>query len=191
MLLFWSEGRKEIAEAEGAVIDEIAKANGAVSAGEKPLDLWYVHRNDAADDYEKYGLMGVLVDTIEVAADWNVIADIYENTVERVYYEIPEVIYFSGHSSHSYINGTNIYFQLGAFPEKDVDEAKRVYDAVWSIVMEVALEYGGTIGHHHGVGKHRIPWITREHGSSYPLMAGLKKMFDPKGIMNPGALVEL
>ena len=57
--------------------------------------------------------------------------------------------------------------------------------------MEVALEYGGTIGHHHGVGKHRIPWITREHGSSYPLMAGLKKMFDPKGIMNPGALVEL
>ncbi len=191
MLLFWSEGRKEIAEAEGAIIDEIAKANGAVSAGEKPLDLWYVHRNDAADDYEKYGLMGVLVDTIEVAADWNVIADIYENTVERVYYEVPEVIYFSGHSSHSYINGTNIYFQLGAFPEKDVDEAKRVYDAVWSIVMEVALEYGGTIGHHHGVGKHRIPWITREHGSSYPLMAGLKKMFDPKGIMNPGALVEL
>ncbi|MGI6508656.1 MAG: FAD-binding oxidoreductase [Saccharofermentanales bacterium] len=191
MLLFWSEGRKEIAEAEGAVIDEIAKANGAVSAGEKPLDLWYVHRNDAADDYEKYGLMGVLVDTIEVAADWNVIADIYENTVERVYYEVPEVIYFSGHSSHSYINGTNIYFQLGAFPEKDVNEAKRVYDAVWSIVMEVALEYGGTIGHHHGVGKHRIPWITREHGCSYPLMAGLKKMFDPKGIMNPGALVEL
>ncbi len=191
MLLFWSEGRKEIAEAEGVIIDEIAKANGAVSAGEKPLDLWYVHRNDAADDYEKYGLMGVLVDTIEVAADWNVIADIYENTVERVYYEVPEVIYFSGHSSHSYINGTNIYFQLGAFPEKDVDEAKRVYDAVWSIVMEVALEYGGTIGHHHGVGKHRIPWITREHGSSYPLMAGLKKMFDPKGIMNPGALVEL
>ena len=52
MLLFWSEGRKEIAEAEGAIIDEIAKANGAVSAGEKPLDLWYVHRNDAADDYE-------------------------------------------------------------------------------------------------------------------------------------------
>lgn len=191
MLLFWSEGRKEIAEAEGFIIDEIAKANGAVSAGEKPLDLWYVHRNDAADDYEKFGLMGVLVDTIEVAADWKVIADIYENTVERVYYEVPEVIYFSGHSSHSYINGTNIYFQLGAFPEKDVDEAKRVYDAVWSIVMEVALEYGGTIGHHHGVGKHRVPWITREHGSSYPLMVGLKKMFDSKGIMNPGALVEL
>jgi alkyldihydroxyacetonephosphate synthase len=191
LLLFWSEGRKEIAEAEGAVIDEIAKANGAVSAGEKPLDLWYVHRNDAADEYEKYGASGILVDTLEVAADWNVIADIYEKTVERVYYEVPEVVFFSGHSSHSYINGTNIYFQLGAFPPHDVDEAQRVYEAVWSIVVEVALEYGGSMGHHHGVGKHRVRWMEKEHGSSYALMESLKRMFDPKGIMNPGSLIEL
>lgn len=190
MLLFWSEGRQEIAEAEGAIIDEIAKANDAISAGEKPLDIWYVHRNDAADDYEKYGAAGLLVDTIEVASDWNDIADIYEETVERVYHEVPEVVFFSGHSSHSYINGTNIYFQLGAFPERDVDSGKSVYDAVWDIVMEVALEYGATIGHHHGVGKQRVPWIKREHGSSYILMTALKRMFDPKGIMNPGTLLE-
>ncbi len=189
MLLFWSEGRKEIVEAEGAIIDEIAKVNGAVSAGEKPLDIWYVHRNDAVDEYEKYGLMGILVDTIEVASDWKDIADIYENTVDRVYYEVDEVIYFSGHSSHSYTNGTNIYFQLGAFPGRDLDKAERVYNEIWDIVMEVALEHGGTIGHHHGLGKHRVPWAAREHGSSYELMVSLKEMFDPKGIMNPGVLV--
>jgi alkyldihydroxyacetonephosphate synthase len=57
-------------------------------------------------------------------------------------------------------------------------------------VMEVALEYGATIGHHHGVGKQRVPWIKREHGSSYILMTALKRMFDPKGIMNPGTLLE-
>ena len=191
LLLFWSEGRKEIAEAEGAIIDEIAKANGAVSAGEKPLDLWYVHRNDAADEYEKYGANGILVDTLEVAADWNVIADIYEKTVERVYYEVPEVVFFSGHSSHSYINGTNIYFQLGAFPPPDIDEVQRVYEAVWSIVVEVALEHGGSMGHHHGVGKHRVRWMEKEHGSSYALMESLKRVFDPNGIMNPGSLIEL
>lgn len=191
LLLFWSEGRKVIAEAEGAIIDEIAKANGAVSAGEKPLDLWYVHRNDAADEYEKYGANGILVDTLEVAADWNVIADIYEKTVERVYYEVPEVVFFSGHSSHSYINGTNIYFQLGAFPPPDVDEAQRVYEAVWGIVVEVALEHGGSMGHHHGVGKHRVRWMEKEHGSSYALMESLKRVFDPNGIMNPGSLIEL
>ncbi len=191
MLLFWAEGRKEIAEAEGIIIDEIALANDAVSAGEKPLDLWYVHRNDAADEYEKYGARGILVDTLEIAGDWNIIADIYEKTVDRVYYEVPEVVYFSGHSSHSYINGTNIYFQLGAFPKHDIDEVKRVYDAVWDIVMEVALEYGGSMGHHHGVGKHRVKWMEKEHGSSYVLMEGLKRAFDPKGVMNPGALIEV
>lgn len=190
MLLFWSEGRKEIAEAEGAIIEEIAEANGAISAGEKPLDLWYVHRNDAADEYEQYGAMGILVDTIEIASDWNHIADIYEKAVERVYYEVPEVAFFSGHSSHSYINGTNIYFQLGAFPSPDIDEGKRVYDAVWKIAMEVTLEYGGSIGHHHGVGKQRVPWMEQEHGHSYALMKALKHTLDPKGIMNPGTLVE-
>ncbi len=191
LLLFWSEGRKEIAEAEGVIIDEIAKANGAISAGEKPLDLWYVHRNDAADDYEKYGKSGILVDTIEIAADWSVIADIYEKTVDRVYYEVPEVLFFSGHSSHSYINGTNIYFQLGAFPSPDVDEVKRVYEAVWNIVMEVTLEHGGSVGHHHGVGKHRARWMKKEHGSSYVLLESLKRMIDPDGMMNPGSLIEL
>jgi FAD/FMN-containing dehydrogenase len=47
------------------------------------------------------------------------------------------------------------------------------------------------MGHHHGVGKHRVRWMEKEHGSSYALMEPLKRMFDPKGIMNPGSLIEL
>lgn len=190
LLIFLSEGSKELCECEAKIVDRIAKENGAQAAGSKPVDIWFKHRNDAADEYEQYGAMGFLVDTIEISSTWTNIADIYEETVERVYYEVPETMFFSGHSSHSYINGTNIYFQMGAVPEANLDDAERVHREIWDIIMEVTLKYGGSIGHHHGVGKHRSRYMKDEHGSSYQLMEGIKNAFDPKGIMNPGVIIE-
>lgn len=190
LLIFLSEGAKELCEYEGKVIDRIAKENGSISAGERPVEIWLKHRNDAVDEYEEYGAMGFLVDTIEISTNWENIADIYEETVERVYYEVPETIYFSGHSSHSYLNGTNIYFQVGAIPNAEIEEAEKVHSHIWDIIMEVTLKHGGSIGHHHGVGKHRTKYMEKELDSSYELIKGIKEAFDPKGIMNPNVIIE-
>ena len=191
LLIFLSEGSKELCEFDGKIIDRVAKENGAIPAGEKPVDIWFKHRNDAADEFEEYGPMGILVDTIEISSGWNNIADIYDETVERVYYEVPETVFFSGHSSHSYLNGTNIYFQMGTIPKPEPKDAERIHRAIWDIIMEVTLKHGGSIGHHHGVGKHRSKYIKDEHGSAYALIEGIKNAFDPKGIMNPGAIIEV
>lgn len=190
LLLFLSQGSKELCQYESKLIEKIAKENGAISAGSKPVEIWFKHRNDAADEYEHYGPMGILVDTIEISSNWDVIADIYEETVERVYYEVEEAMFFSGHSSHSYINGSNIYFQMGAIPKPDMDDAERVHRKIWDTIMEVTLKHGGSIGHHHGVGKHRSKYMKDELESSYQLMQGIKNAFDPKGIMNPGVIIE-
>src|SRR5439155_441900 len=48
---------------------------------------------------------------------------------------------------------------------------------------------GGTISHHHGIGRLRAPWLERELGSAYPLLRALKRALDPSGIMNPGVLL--
>ena len=130
LLLFLTEGVKEVTETQGKLIDRIALENNGIAAGEKPVDIWYRHRNDAADEYEKYGTKGFLVDTIEISAYWSDIHKIYEETVDRVYNEVSEVLFFSGHSSHSYLNGTNIYFQLGAYPEASMEEAQRIHSQV-------------------------------------------------------------
>jgi alkyldihydroxyacetonephosphate synthase len=45
--------------------------------------------------------------------------------------------------------------------------------------------------HHHGIGKYRTQWTHQEHGSAYPLLTGLKRAFDPNGIMNPGTIFPL
>jgi alkyldihydroxyacetonephosphate synthase len=53
------------------------------------------------------------------------------------------------------------------------------------------LEAGGTITHHHAVGRDHAPWLEREVG---PLGLGVlraaKDRLDPAGVMNPGALLE-
>lgn len=190
ILLFLSEGSKEVCEIESSGIDSIMTSFGGRPLGTKPVEIWLKHRNDAADEYEQYGAMGVLVDTIEISANWEDIAKIYEETVNRIYYEVSETIYFSGHSSHSHLTGTNIYFQMGALPEKSIEEAEKVYFRIWQIVMETTLKYNGAISHHHGVGKHKTIWMKDELGTSYVLMETLKNAFDPKGIMNPGVIIE-
>ena len=48
---------------------------------------------------------------------------------------------------------------------------------------------GGSIVHHHGIGKARAPWVKDEYGSSYPMLATLKHAFDPNGIMNMGTII--
>ena len=189
LLIFLSEGREDVTNLHGQIIEKIALDNGGIAAGPKPVDIWFTHRNDAADEYEQYGSQGIMVDTIEVSGNWSQIADIYNKTVERVYYEVPEVLFFSGHSSHSYMNGTNIYFQLGAFPPPDIAEAKRVYDQVWDITMESTLEHGGAIAHHHGIGKQRVKYLPGELGKGIDILRAVKDGLDPQGIMNPGALL--
>jgi len=190
ILLLLSEGPEGYAQTEGAALDRTVRASGARALGPEPVQTWLASRNDV-HEFEKYINLGIIVDTIEVAAGWSDIADIYEETVARLRAEVPEMALVFGHSSHSYAQGTNLYFILGAVPTRDPAEVERVYYEVWRRVMAVALAHGGTICHHHGIGKMRALWVPAELGSSYPLLVGLKHLLDPQGLMNPGTLLPL
>ena len=54
---------------------------------------------------------------------------------------------------------------------------------------EETLRHGGSIVHHHGIGKARAPWVKDEYGSSYAILEKLKLAFDPNGIMNKGTII--
>ena len=62
--------------------------------------------------------------TTEVSADWSSICDIYENALRRLRTEVPDITVAGGHSSHSYVNGTNMYFiyyyDVNCPPEQEV-----------------------------------------------------------------------
>jgi D-lactate dehydrogenase (cytochrome) len=56
-------------------------------------------------------------------------------------------------------------------------------------VVGDALARGGTCTGEHGVGIGKLPYLAQEHGDLVPLYRGIKELFDPHGIMNPGKVV--
>jgi alkyldihydroxyacetonephosphate synthase len=59
---------------------------------------------------------------------------------------------------------------------------------IQTIIVEETIGAGGSMCHHHGIGKHRVHWVDKEHGTAYPILEELKKTFDPDGIMNKGTI---
>jgi alkyldihydroxyacetonephosphate synthase len=186
LLLVLTEGPAELAAAEinGAV--RIATEAGGRIVGSEPVDSWLHHRN-AVPGFEYFLKQGMVVDTIEVASTWDRIGDLYDGVLAAMR-AVPGLIVASGHSSHSYGTGTNIYFTFAGRPERP-DDLEDLYFRIWNAAMEATLAAGGTISHHHGIGRVRRAWLPKELGSAYPLLTTLRKALDPLGIMNPGALL--
>jgi D-lactate dehydrogenase (cytochrome) len=70
------------------------------------------------------------------------------------------------------------------------DEAEvRASDELIELLVADALDRGGTSTGEHGVGLGKIGALEREHGDLVPLMRGIKAVFDPHGIMNPGKVL--
>jgi alkyldihydroxyacetonephosphate synthase len=71
------------------------------------------------------------------------------------------------------------------------DERSEItYDRAWKAAMAAAIEAGGTLAHHHGVGRSKAPRMSHELGAGgVDVVRALMRAFDPKGILNPGNLL--
>jgi D-lactate dehydrogenase (cytochrome) len=70
------------------------------------------------------------------------------------------------------------------------DEAElRAADALVETLVDDALARGGTSTGEHGVGMGKIGALEREHGDLLPLLRGVKELFDPHAILNPGKIL--
>ncbi len=195
VLLFMAEGAARIARATADGIQAIVDKYPACTQVEsRYIETWF---NDLCWDASKITAEDERIRqtrnvnrTTEISADWSSINDIYQAARQRIIDEIPDITMMGGHSSHSYINGTNMYFNyffnvVGVGPE---EETEKYYLPIISIIVEETLKRGGSIVHHHGMGKARAPWVRDEYGSSYYVLETLKQAFDPEGIMNKGTI---
>ncbi len=123
IMLFISEGPEGFAALEADAVEKIALKYGARPLGSKPLEVWLVHRNDICDHLDMYAVQGAVADTCEISAMWSDIGNIYDEVIERVKAEVPHLVAVTGHSSHSYQQGTNIYFMFGAMCAPDIAAA--------------------------------------------------------------------
>ena len=198
VLIFVAEGVKPLADATAGAIQEIvAEYDECQPVDAKFIERWFANLNwdpaNLAEEKTEIIETKNICNTTEISGNWSIINDIYETCIQRVRNEIPDLTLLGGHSSHSYLNGTNLYFVYfyNVVDCKPEEELTKYHLPIKKIIVEETIKAGGSMCHHHGVGKHRTPWIEDEYGSSYYILKTLKEAFDPNSIMNPGAIIPL
>jgi alkyldihydroxyacetonephosphate synthase len=186
VLVLLSEGPAALADAEYEACRTLATAAGGEDFGDAPVEHWLAHRN-IVPTWDVFLEKEVMVDTIEIAATWDRVGELYQRVIAALG-QRPGILSASAHSSHSYKQGTNLYITFVLKPD-DFATAERDYLDAWGCVMQTAIDCGGTIAHHHGIGRLRTPWLERELRSAYPVLRAVKRALDPDGLFNPGVLV--
>jgi len=188
LLLLRHEGAEAArVTAEAAAAAEIARAAGGEDADPAAVESWLAHRNRVPDSRELLR-EGLVFDTIEVSAPWRDAAGVYAE-VTGALSEMPSMLAATAHAGHHYRSGTCLYFTFAARPD-DASQAEAIYAEAWRRAMEATLVAGGSIAHHHGVGRVRRDWLAAEIGESgVAVLRALKRALDPGDLLNPGVLL--
>lgn len=178
------EGSSEDAHADAERATEICQRAGARTLGEGPAQKWYAHRYGVSYRQSPVFRMGAFSDTMEVAAPWSKLAGLYD-AVRRA---LGSHVLVMAHLSHAYPDGCSIYFTFSGAADSD-EAAVTLYESAWRDALEAAIDAGGTLSHHHGVGRSKAPRLGDELGHGVELVRRLMRAWDPDHILNPGNLV--
>lgn len=186
-LIMVHEGPAALVEAETAAVAKIAEEAGLRAGPGEIVEHWLGHRN-TVPTWDVFLQRNIVLDTVEVSADWTKIGDVYDAAVASLA-QIKGVLAGTAHSSHVYRSGLNLYFTFAVAVE-DAAQMEPTYFDGWRRIMEATAGAGGSLSHHHGIGRVRRDWLAAELGAEgVALLRKLKDAVDPNGIMNPGALL--
>jgi alkyldihydroxyacetonephosphate synthase len=130
---------------------------------------------------------GIVGESFETSVPWSGAAALIERVRERVLAAhrsrgLPGRPFFSCRVTQLYETGCCIYFYM-AFHGGGVPDAVGVYHEIEMEAREEVLAAGGSISHHHGVGKLRLPFVPSIMSpASIECRARLKAALDPDGI---------
>lgn len=199
VVILVAEGPKPIADATGQAIEAVFAARAHERVDPAMIEAWFGRLNwdRAAIDRERADMVARahLGYTTEVSIDWSRVDDLYRSVMQRVRTEFPraaDLTMLGAHSSHSYQTGTNLYFVYDYWIRCEPrGELTEYHEPINAIIVEETLRLGGSMVHHHGIGKYRTRWTAQEHGSGLELLRRVKNALDPNGIMNPGTIFPL
>ncbi|NYF28394.1 MULTISPECIES: FAD-binding oxidoreductase [unclassified Microbacterium] len=180
---------EDIAERRAHAGAHLAAAGGT-SSGEGPAEDWLRTRFDGP--YLRDSLLdaGVFCETLETATTWSnlrALRSTVEAALKEGFADIGAKSYVMCHVSHIYPTGASLYFTVLAGVRTDM---LRSWEPVKARVNDAIITAGGTISHHHAVGRDHAPWLGQEIGETgVRILAAIKRELDPSGILNPGAVI--
>ncbi len=167
-----------------------ADGNGAGAAGADAVSSWRQAFLGAPYMRDLFVACGVLSETFETAITWERFPAFHE----RVMGAALEMLgggrgQVSCRFTHVYPDGPAAYFTVLA-PALRGEEVEQWW-AIKRAVSQVIIDAGGTITHHHAVGRDHRPWYDQQRPEPFAAaLRGAKAAVDPQGIMNPGVLVD-
>ena len=180
------EGHKKIVDTELEIVLEIAKKYGAEDLGTEYGEKWFQNRitffypDHIMDLPQMFGTL----DTVATHANIEKIYRAMKSAVEDNFKDYG--VRFISHSSHWYDWGAMNYSRfIIDNPPKDPEEALRLHNRVWNTGVRAALENGGVLNDHHGIGLKLSRLMKEQYGSAMQVLEVLKKGLDPNSILNP------
>lgn len=176
----------------GEVPDELGGAAGEEGAREGSAGAWrdafirMPYRRDALAG------MGVVSETFETACTWDAFSR-FNDAVMRATRGAMETVgagkgWISLRFTHVYPDGPAPYYSVTGpgTPGEEIEQ----YQAIKAAASAAIIAEGGTITHHHAVGRDHVPWYGEEAPALYlDALRAAKRSLDPAGVLNPGVLI--
>jgi alkyldihydroxyacetonephosphate synthase len=135
---------------------------------------------------------GVISDTFETAITWDRFPDFHSSVMEAAEQAVRDVCgdgRVMCRFTHVYPDGPAPYYTVLA-PARRGSELEQ-WDQIKAAAAEAVIAGGGTITHHHAVGRDHRPWYDRQRPARFAdALRATKAALDPGAILNPGVLVD-
>jgi len=182
------EGEKDYTRFVLQKIRKTARKGKGMYIGTSPVRKWLDQRYSSAYMRDPLMDLGIMTDTLETAVTWEKLLQVWSAAHE--YVNARPDAFLMIHISHVYENGANLYFTFLSPMEKG-NECND-FTLFHKGLIDTILASGGSISHHHGVGRVLAPWMEGHLGkNTMELFRAVKKHLDPDNIMNPGGTLGL
>ena len=191
LMIVGFEGDQEHVARRRALTVRALRDGGAAYLGQAAGNAWEHGRYQGPYLRDTLMEMGAMVETLETSHTWNRLEELHSavgDTIRSALTEqgTPGLVFC--HLSHAYTDGASLYFTFISRSRRGAEVEQ--WRAVKQAASEAIVAHGGTITHHHAIGRDHRPYMEAEVGrTGLGILRAVKEQLDPAGIMNPGKLL--
>ena len=184
---FLLEGTAEEVAHQRKTVFRLAKQVGAMSGGASNGKRGYALTFGIAYIRDFVSQLGIMGETFETSVPWSCIHDICDTVTQELDRKVEQLgiqgrPYFTYRVTQTYHTGVCIYFTL-AFSGKGLADPAVTYHEIESHLRQAILDGGGSLSHHHGVGKLRASFLDQvQSETSNTVLRETKRVIDPDNI---------
>lgn len=173
-------------------VRQITRRHGAIAAGTSPVEKWLKQRFESSYLRDAFMDAGYMIDTMETAVTWQRLMPVWQ-AIYRYMQQFDNRYYGMSHISHVYENGCNLYvIFMSPMMNGDAESTMQEFHKFQQGMIRTFVENGGSISHHHGVGRMGSSFMDTQFDSTgRKMLSGIKHLLDPNNIMNPGDILGL